>query len=506
MHGSLLRDPARRAEFIEDLREKLRGNYKPSPVLRKYIPKASGGLRPIGIPTIRDRIVQMTLKMMLEPIFEADFLPNSNGFRPERSTLECVLPIYRYGDTTRGYDWVIEGDIKGCFDNINHEILMNAVRRRIAGRKIPWLIWRFLKAHVVERGRRTKVEKGTPQGGVLSPLLANIYLNRFDQHWFRKWGRLTANQRWQRTQKGLTNCVLFRYADDFILIAKGSRNEVGSIVRDARQYFSKHLKLELTEEKTRAVPLEQGFEFLGFKIQRARMGHFSCVRVRPTQRNVVRLVTKLNQMLGKRANADDPAIKITELNRVLRGWANYYKAVNAKHQFLFGDYVADRLYQSWYARKKGKTVKQTLTETKQNGRIAHTRETNRVELFKMSSLQSMNTLMNSHAIFRYRHIENPYLMGDHVTCIEEDSQPIDDVRDVHPIAHQYDETYLINRVRAFERDGWCCTTKGCGERVGLIAHHIEPVPVGKDFDPEWVHRVENLQTRCTQCHQKVYRK
>jgi group II intron reverse transcriptase/maturase len=502
MRGSLLRDPICRAKFIDDLREKLHGNYKPSPVLRKYIPKASGGLRPIGIPTIRDRIVQMALKMVLEPIFEADFLPNSNGFRPGRSTLECVLPVYWYGNRSNRYGWVIEGDIKGCFDNIDHEFLMNVIRRRIADRKIPWLIWRFLKAHVVERGKRTKMEKGTPQGGVLSPLLANIYLNRFDQHWFRAQGRLTEYQRRRRLQQGLANCVLFRYADDFILIAKGARDGVESIVRDTKQYFSKHLKLELTEEKTRVVPLEQGFEFLGFKIQRARMGHFSCVRIRPTHRNVVRLVTKLNQMLGKQADADDPAIKITELNRILRGWANYYKTVNARQQFLFGDYVADRLYLSWYARKKHQAVKQTLAETKQNGRIVQTREKSRVELFKMSSLQSMNTPMNFHAIFRYRHIENPYLMGNHVTCIEEEEQPIGNVRDIHPIAHQYDETYLINRVKAFERDGWRCTIKGCGERVGLVAHHIKPVPVGKAFDPEWVHRVENLQTLCTQCHLK----
>jgi len=506
MRGSLLRDSPRRAKFIEELRNELHGNYRPSPVLRKYIPKASGGQRSIGIPTIRDRIVQMALKMILEPIFESDFRENSNGFRLGRSTLECVLPLYRYGNKKIGYDWVIEGDIKGCFDNINHEILMKMVQRRIAGKKILRLLWRFLKAHVVEHGKRTKVEKGTPQGGVLSPLLANIYLHRFDQYWFRNWGRSTANQRQRRLRKGLANCVLFRYADDFILMVKGTRDGAESIVRDAKQYFSKHLKLELSEEKTRVVALEEGFEFFGFRIQRVRMGHFSCVRMWPTHRNVVRLVTKLDQMLGKQADADDPAIKITELNRVLRGWANYYKAVNAQRQFLFGDYVADRLYQSWYIRKKHKTVKQTLVETKQNGRIVHTREKVRVELFKMSSLQSMNTPMNFHRIFRYRHIKNPYLTGNHVTCIEEDLQPIDDVRDIHPIAHQYDETYLINRVKAFERDGWHCTTKGCGERVGLVAHHIEPIPVGKSFDPEWVHRVENLRTLCTQCHREVPRK
>ena len=505
VRGSLLRDPSRRARFIEDLRKELRGNYKPSSVLRKYIPKDRGGLRPIGIPTIRDRIVQMALKMVLEPIFEADFLPNSNGFRPGRSTLECVLPVYQYGNRHNGYDWVIEGDIKGCFDNINHEILMNAIRRRIADRKIPWLIWRFLKAHIVERGKRTKVEKGTPQGGVLSPLLANIYLNKFDQYWSRTQGQFTESQRKRRLRKGLANCVLFRYADDFILMVKGTRDGAESIVRDAKQYFSKHLKLMLSEEKTRVVRLEEGFEFLGFRIQRVRMRHFSCVRIRPTHRNVVRLVTKLNRMLGKQADADDPAAKIVELNRVLEGWANYFKAGNARQQFLFGDYVTERLHQSWYARKYHKTIKQTIAETRRNGRISYTRGNKRVDIFKMGSLQSMDTSMNFHAIFRYRHIKNPYLAGNYMTCIQEEERPIADVRDVHPINRLYDEIYQTHRLEAMERDGWRCTK--CGEWVGLDAHHIKPVPRdGRAFDPEWVHRVENLQTLCDPCHRKLPKK
>jgi RNA-directed DNA polymerase len=167
------------ARFIAELQQELkrcgRKKYKPSPVLRTYIPKASGDVRPIGIPTLGDRIVQAALKMILEPIFEADFLPNSNGFRLERSTLECILPSYRYGDRMKGYNWVIEGDIKGCFDNINHRVLMKTIRQRIADRRILRLIRSLLKAPVLELERLARTVKGTPQGGVLSPLLANIY-------------------------------------------------------------------------------------------------------------------------------------------------------------------------------------------------------------------------------------------------------------------------------------------------------------------------------------------
>jgi len=505
--GSKLRETSARDDFIEQLQKELRhgsNKVRISPVLRAYISKPNGEERPIGIPTIKDRVLQMTLKMVLEPIFEADFLPNSNGFRPGRSTLECVLPVYRYGNRECQYDWIIEGDIRGCFDNIDHKVLMKAIRRRIADRRILRLIWRFLRASIVERNKRTKVKKGTPQGGVLSPLLANIYLNKFDRYWFARWGIWTGSQRQQRIQKGLVNCVLFRYADDFILAVKGNRDGAISIVHDAKQFFKKYLKLDLTDEKTRVVPLEEGFNFLGFQIQQKRIrGHFGCVRIRPTHRNVVRLVTKLQRMLGKQADADDPAMKIAALNRVLRGWANYYKAVNAKQQFLFGDYVIDNLYRSWYARKGNTNVTETLVQTRQNGRIVHIRDKTRIELFKMSSLPSMQTSTNGRAIFRYRHIENPYLTGSHVTCIDEEDQPLIDEREVHPIAYEYDETYLINRIKAFERDGWHC--KKCSERVGLVAHHIEPVPVGKVFNPEWVHRVENLMTLCARCHKKIPR-
>ena len=334
--GSILRDPAMQARFIAELQQELkrcgRKKYKPSPVLRTYIPKASGDVRPIGIPTLRDRIVQAALKMILEPIFEADLLPNSNGFRLERSTLECILPSYRYGDRMKGYNWVIEGDIKGCFDNINHRVLMKTIRQRIADRRILRLIRSLLKAPVLERERLARTVKGTPQGGVLSPLLANIYLNRLDQFWLENWGKQTADQRRRKRKQGEASCVLFRYADDFIFLAKGKRDGVKRIKRSITTYFKEYLRLELSKEKTRIVPLEEGFKFLGFQIKRERLGHISSVRIRPTQHNVVRLKTKLQIMLGKRAWADQPVMKILALNRVLRGWANYYRYVNAYQQ------------------------------------------------------------------------------------------------------------------------------------------------------------------------------
>jgi len=502
--GDELRNPSDRARFVERLQTELKQRtYRPSPVLRKYIPKPNGEERPIGIPTIRDRVVQMVLKMILEPIFEADFLPNSNGFRPERSTLECVLPMYRYGDSNCQYEWVIEGDIEGCFDNINHGILMTAVEKRIADRRVLWLIRRFLKALVIENGIRLQTQKGTPQGGVLSPLLANIYLNEFDQYWYARWGRLTYNQRGRARKNGQASCVLFRYADDFILSAKGTMEQVTAIMDDIRGFFSEELRLNLSTEKTRVVRLEEGFDFLGFRIQRVRLDNHSCVRIRPTQKNLLRLKGKLQAMLGPSAYSDDPHMKIAALNRVLRGWANYYRVVNAYQQFRSGDFLAARLFRRWYCDKYKVGTRKYLATVLATGGILLRREAMTAELFRMTSFRSMHTSINHKLVWKYRTIKNLYINPSHVvTSITEiENGPIMNVPDTLPIIAPYDsEIYLSNRVLAFERGGWKCTK--CGSQENLQAHHIEPVPKGA-FDPVIVHRVENLRTLCAACHHRL---
>ena len=506
---SLLDDTGeKRVKFLDDLQRELKTrNYHPFPVLRKHIPKRKKGeLRPIGIPTLKDRVVQMLLKMVLEPIFECDFLCNSNGFRLGRSTMECVLPMYAYGNTHFNYNYVIEGDIEGCFDNIDHETLMKSVQKRIGDRKVLRLIWRFLKAPVREYNILSKTRKGTPQGGILSPLLANIYLNEFDHYWLEHWGSFTDNQRERRLKHGQANCVLFRYADDFILSAKGTREGVESIMKDCTHYFAEQLKLNLSTDKTRIVSIDEGFKFLGFQISREQLSGFKCIRMRPTQENVIRLKVKLQSMLGKEAEEDDPQMKIANISRVLEGWSGYFYRVNSYKQFMALDYYARQLFLQWYCRKHKVSIYRALAATTINNQIAIGREGKVKPLYRMSDRPSEHTALNRKAIWKYRHIGNPYLLGNVMTNAKtEPEDPMAEaeaVRDIHPISKAYGEIYLKNRIIAFRRDGWRCRT--CGQKSRqLVVHHVEPIPRKGKYDIYTVHSVDNLMTMCTNCHQNL---
>jgi len=508
---SLLDDTGeKRAKFLDDLQRELKTrNYHPFPVRRTWIPKRKKGeQRPIGIPTLKDRVVQMLLKMVLEPIFECDFLDNSNGFRLGRSTLECVLPLYRYGNRRFDYNYVIEGDIEGCFDNIDHETLMKSVQKRIGDRKVLRLIWRFLKAPVRELKILSKTKKGTPQGGILSPLLANIYLNEFDHYWLEQWGSFNDYQRYRRLKLGQANCVLFRYADDFILSAKGTKEGVESIIKDCTHYFAKQLKLNMSTDKTRIVSIDEGFKFLGFQISRERLSGFKCIRVRPTQENVIRLKVKLQEMLGKEADQDDPQVKIAEINHVLIGWSGYFYRVNSYKQFLALDYYAKRLFLQWYCRSRKAGIREALATVTINGQIAYERAGKVKPLYRMSDRPSERTALNHEAVWKFRHIENPYFKGGLMTNDEtEPEDPMAEaeaVRTVHTIDKAYGPYYLENRIKAFRRDGWHCRL--CPSRKQLVAHHIEPVPRKGKYDIYIVHSVDNLMTMCANCHQNLLTK
>ena len=243
--------------------------FVPTRVREKAIPKASGKIRRLGIPTATDRVVQASLKLVLEPIFEADFKPCSYGFRPKRRAQDAIAEIHYLASPNRNYEWVFEADIKACFDEIDHTALMDRVRRRIGDKRILGLVKAFLRAGDPLRGGVSRETiTGTPQGGILSPLLANIALSTLDEHFAHKYEAL--GPEWTRRKHrraGGSVMRLVRYADDFVVMVAGHRVDAEALWDEVGDVLAP-MGLRLSVEKTRVCHIDEGFDFLGWRIQR----------------------------------------------------------------------------------------------------------------------------------------------------------------------------------------------------------------------------------------------
>ncbi len=237
--------------FLAELRADLKARtFRPLPVRERHIPKRSGKLRRLGVPTVRDRVVQAALKLVLEPIFEADFQPCSYGFRPRRRAHDAIAEIHHF--CSRSYEWVLEADIEACFDSIDHRALMDRVRRRVGDRRVLALVKAFLKAGILtEDGAEQDTITGTPQGGILSPLLSNIALSVLDEHFARAWGAMGrgSSARQERRRKGLATYRLIRYADDFVVLVAGTRAHAEAL-KDETAKVLRPMGLALSPEKT----------------------------------------------------------------------------------------------------------------------------------------------------------------------------------------------------------------------------------------------------------------
>lgn len=298
-----------RAELLQSIRE---GTYNPSPVRRKEIPKPDGGVRKLGIPTVVERIIQQAIAQQLQPIYEPLFSDVSYGYRPKRSGQQAVRQVKNYAE--QGYIYAVEVDLSKYFDTLNHELLMELLRKQIHDKRVTGLIKKYLKAGVMENGVTTKTKEGSPQGGPLSPLLANIYLNEFDQEMARR------------------GVKMVRYADDIVVVTK-SKRAAEHMLESCRKFLEGKLKLTMNLQKSKVVSLFsiRNFKFLGCCLGKNGRGIY--IRV---HRNSLQKAKQKLRELTNRSQGRNVRMVMAKVKEFIRGWIGYF-------------YIADmkRILQSW---------------------------------------------------------------------------------------------------------------------------------------------------------------
>jgi RNA-directed DNA polymerase len=314
--------------FLHDIRDALKSRtFRPLPVRERMIPKpGSRKRRRLGIPTVADRVVQAALKLVLEPIFEAEFKPCSYGFRPGRRPHDAIAEIHNFA--SNGYGWVLEADIEACFDEISHVGLMDRVRARVGDKRVAGLVRAFLKSGILSEDLVTRdTNAGTPQGGILSPLLANIALSVLDEHFDQVWRQQMATRvdRARRRRRGQPTYRLIRYADDFVCVVHGTREHAEALRADVERVLAP-MGLRLSAAKTRVVHISEGFDFLGFRIRRdtKRGDGRSFIYTYPSKTALASIKRKVRRIT--RQGTHHPLGHILrQLRLVLRGWCNYFR-------------------------------------------------------------------------------------------------------------------------------------------------------------------------------------
>ena len=322
--------------------------FRPLPVREKMILKSAGKFRRLGIPATGDRVVQAALLTVLEPILEADFQPCSYGFRPNRRAHDAIAEVHLFA--RNGYTWVFEGDIEACFDNIDHTVLMDRLRRRVADKRVLALVKAFLKAGILGEDQVTRETRtGTPQGGILSPLLTNLALTVLDEHFARTWQQTSAARvvRARRHRRGLATYRLVRYADDFVVMVNGTRAHAEALREEVAAILAE-VGLRLAPDKTKIADIDEGFDLLGFRIRRdTKQGDGRRhVYTYPSKKALASITRRVKAI--SRQGTNQPLTEILrQLELVLRGWTTYFRHGVSNATFCYLRHYTWRRVVSW---------------------------------------------------------------------------------------------------------------------------------------------------------------